>query len=313
MVNAAVIAPGLQVIVRDWLDANHVLLTCPDECVLIDTGSTARVERTLSLLRAPSALGERPLTTIVNTHCHSDHMGGNAAIARAFRAAICVPLDAAPVIDAWDTRELLLDYADQEAERFRHTSTIAAGDTLRLGAIEWQALAAPGHDMSALVFYAPEHRVLVSGDALWENGFGLVEPLDRLDERLAAQRATLERVATLDIACVVPGHGTPFTDARNALERAFERLDAYAADPLRLARHCLKAFFVFALLGRERMATADVPPYFERVPCYREYNERFFGIAPGTLARQITGELLRSGAIVERDGFLLAKPQSLSR
>ncbi len=34
------------------------------------------------------------------------------------------------------------------------------------------ALAAPGHDMGALVFYNPEHRILISGDALWQNGYG---------------------------------------------------------------------------------------------------------------------------------------------
>lgn len=299
------LAPGIQAIVRDWLDANHVLVTGGGECVLIDTGCSAHAARTLALLRDPRALGTGTLDGIVNTHCHSDHMGGNAAIANAFQAPISVPLDAAPIIDRWDTRELLLDYADQEADRFAYSSTIAAGDTLRIGGMEWQALAAPGHDMSALVFYAPEHRVVVSGDALWENGFGLIEPLDRLAERLAAQRATLERIAALDIAWVIPGHGAPFTDAGAALARAFQRLDAYTADPLKLARHCLKAFFMFALLGRGRMAASDLAGYFERVPCYRDYNEAFFGLAPHALAELITGELLRAGVIAQRDADVI--------
>src|SRR5688572_24117316 len=171
------IAPCVQAIVRDWLDANHVLVTGRDACALIDPGGSASVERTLALLRATGALGARPLARIVNTHCHSDHMGGNAGLARAYGAPISIPLAAAPVIDAWDTRELLLDYADQHAERFSYTDTIAAGETVRLGDVDWQAIAAPGHDMGALVYYAPEHRVLVSGDALWEYGFGLIEPL----------------------------------------------------------------------------------------------------------------------------------------
>ena len=299
------LAPGIQAIIRDWLDANHVLVIGSGECVLIDTGCSAHAARTLALLRDPRALGTRTLDRIVNTHCHSDHMGGNAAIARVFQTPISVPLDAAPIIDRWDTRELLLDYADQEADRFAYASTIAAGETLRIGGMEWQALAAPGHDMSALVFYAPEHRVLVSGDALWENGFGLIEPLDRLAERLAAQQLTLERIAALDIAWVVPGHGAPFTDAGAALARAFQRLDAFTADPLKLARHCLKAFFMFALLGRGRMAASDLPGYFERVPCYREYNEAFFGLAPHALAELITGELLRAGVIAQRDGDVI--------
>jgi glyoxylase-like metal-dependent hydrolase (beta-lactamase superfamily II) len=158
--------------------------------------------------------------------------------------------------------------------------------------------------MSALVFYAPEHRVLVSGDALWERGFGLIEPVDRLAERLAAQRATLECIASLDVAWVVPGHGAPFTGTGPALERAFQRLDAYEADPLKLARHCVKAFFMFALLARGRIARTELAAYFERIPCYREYNARFFGLAPGVLAANLVEELLRSGAITESDGEL---------
>ena len=30
--------------------------------------------------------------------------------------------------------------------------------------------------MGALVFYNAEHRILISGDALWEHGFGFVMP-----------------------------------------------------------------------------------------------------------------------------------------
>jgi glyoxylase-like metal-dependent hydrolase (beta-lactamase superfamily II) len=292
------------VIVRDWLNANHVLIAGRDECALIDTGYGAHAERTLALLRAPDALGTRALDRIVNTHCHSDHMGGNAAIARAYGCSISLPLDAAPLIEHWDTRELLLDYADQQAEPFACADTIAAGDILELGDVKWQALAAPGHDMTALAFYATEHRVLVSGDALWERGLGLIEPVDRLEERLAAARATLERIARLDITMVIPGHGAPFSDVDAALEYALKRLDAFAADSLKLARHCLKSLFVFALLARGAIARKQLGEYFAAVPCYREYDAQFFGLGSTALGNMLTAELLRSGAIVERDGIL---------
>ncbi|HSQ03075.1 MAG TPA: MBL fold metallo-hydrolase, partial [Burkholderiales bacterium] len=294
------LAPGIRVVVRDWLSANHVLITGRHECALIDTGYGARVEHTLALLRAPDALGTRRLDRIVNTHCHSDHMGGNAAIAREYGCPISLPVDAAPLIERWDTRELLLDYAGQEAERFACEATIAAGDVFRLGETEWQALAAPGHDMTALAFYAPEHRILVSGDALWKRGFGLIEPVDRLEERLAAARATLERIAGLDVAVVIPGHGTPFTDVDAALEYALKRLDAFSADPLKAARHCLKSLFVFALLARGAIARKSLPGYFAAVACYREYDAKFFHLGSTALGDMLTVELLRSGAIVER-------------
>lgn len=298
------VAPGVQVIVRDWLNANHVLIKSSNECVLIDSGYGAQARQTMRRIGAEDALRGRRLDRLINTHCHSDHMGGNAALARVYGCPISLPIDAARLIDAWDTRELLLDYADQQAERFRYSGTITAGERLRLGHLDWEAIAAPGHDMTALVFYQPDHRLLVSGDALWERGFGLIEPLDRLVERLAAQRATLERIAALDIAVIIPGHGIPFRETGRALETAFQRLAAYEADPVKLARHCLKSFLMFSLLARGRMPTGELPAYFGHVPCYGEYNARYFRLPTQELAKLIAGELLRAGAIAERDGAL---------
>src|SRR5204863_312683 len=78
---------------------------------------------------------------LVNTHCHSDHMGGNAAIARAYGCPIALPASEAPLIEAWDTKTLLLDYADQYADRFVVDETLDAGATYVWGDLEWRALA----------------------------------------------------------------------------------------------------------------------------------------------------------------------------
>lgn len=60
-----------------------------------------------------------------------------------------------------------------------------------------------------------------------------------------------------------------------------------------------------ALLARGRIAAADLPAYFERVPCYREYNARFFRLPAEALAAMVADDLLRSGAIVKRDGVFI--------
>jgi glyoxylase-like metal-dependent hydrolase (beta-lactamase superfamily II) len=120
-VTGIAVAPDVQVIVRDWLNANHVPITGRDESVLIDSGYGAHARQTLDL--TGNALGGRRLDRIVNTHCHSDHMGGNAALARVHRCTITLPAACALLVDAWDTRELLLDYADQQAEPFHYSGT----------------------------------------------------------------------------------------------------------------------------------------------------------------------------------------------
>jgi len=262
------------------------------------------VPLTLALLASRQGLDGAPLVKLVNTHCHSDHMGGNAAIARAYGCPIAVPASEGPLIETWDTKTLLLDYADQYADRFAVDETLEAGATYGWGDLEWQAFAAPGHDMAALVFYNPEHRILISGDALWRNGYGLVMPPEIDSAAMPATRATLEMLARLDVRVVIPGHGDPFADFEPAIERAFKRLAAFEGDSLRMARHVLKALLTFALLDRRRIPLADLTAYVDRVPVYRDFNARFFGLAPAALAATLVGELERVGA-VRRSGDCL--------
>ena len=299
--SAIALPPQLTVFVRDWLSSNQVLLKGGEGAVLIDAGYTRHAPLTLALLASERGVREGELAVLVNTHCHSDHMGGNAAIARHHGCRIEIPVGEAALIEAWDTRTLLLDYADQAAERFRVDGTLAPGDVRTWGDLEWQCIAAPGHDMGALVFFNPEHGILVSGDALWEYGFGFVMPPEMDPAALPATRATLEAIARLPVRIVIPGHGNVFAGAEAALERAFRRVDAFAADPERMARHAVKVIFAFALLDKQRIAVAGLPAYFDRVGVYRDFNARFFRQPAAKLAEWIVHDLEVAGAAV-RDG-----------
>ena len=294
----------VHVFIRDWLSANNVLLKGRAENTLIDSGYVRHVPMTLSLLATPQGLAGAALTRLVNTHCHSDHCGGNAAIQARYRCPIVLPQGEAPLIDAWDEKALLLGYCDQRAERFRYDEIVSPGETHLWGDLEWHALAAPGHDMGALVFYNPEHRILISGDALWHDGYGLVMPLEIDPRALPATRATLEMIAALDIVTVIPGHGEPFADVGAALERAFQRTAAFEADTLRVARHALKVVLMFALLDKQRLAAAELPAYIDRIEIYREFNQRFFRLPPATLAKLLVDDLERAGAVRRDDGWL---------
>jgi glyoxylase-like metal-dependent hydrolase (beta-lactamase superfamily II) len=295
----------MHVFVRDWLSANQVVLRSRDGGIVIDTGYAKHVPLTLALVASRMGLDGAPLAMVVNTHCHSDHMGGNAALARAYGCPIAVPAGEAPLIAAWDERALLLAYADQHAERFVADVALEPGSSHVWGDLEWRALAAPGHDMRALVFYNDEHGILISGDALWENGYGFVMPREIDPDALPATRATLDAIAALDVRIVIPGHGEPFADVHAALERAFRRTEAFEADPLRLARHALKVVLVFALLERERFPLAAMPDYVARIGIFRDFNDRFFRLPAGTLATQLVDELARVGAVRKEDGDLL--------
>jgi glyoxylase-like metal-dependent hydrolase (beta-lactamase superfamily II) len=297
--------PQLHVFVRDWLSANNIVLRSRDGNVLIDTGYVRHCPLTVALLKSARGLGTEPLSWIINTHCHADHIGGNAEIARIYECPIAVPHGEAPLVERWDGKALLYDYCDQSAERFSVDAAIVPGSTRVWGDLEWQALAAPGHATGGLVFYNPEHRILISGDALWEHGFGFVMPPEVDPAALPAARATLDMLGEIDVRVVIPGHGEPFSDVAAALDRARSRVAAFEQDSLRIARHVLKVNFAFVLLDRQSMALAELPDYFARIGLYRDFNAMFFRLAPDKLAELIVGELERSGAVKREHGSVI--------
>jgi glyoxylase-like metal-dependent hydrolase (beta-lactamase superfamily II) len=296
---------AIQVLERGWLSSNNIVLHAK-RATVVDSGYGAHAEQTVALIE--HALEGRSLGHLVNTHCHSDHMGGNAAIQRRFGCKTSIPRGEASLIDRWDERELILAAADQRAERFTYDETFADGDTLRMGEYEWRVIAAPGHDAHAVMFHSAETGVLISGDALWENGFGAV--FDRLFGRetaLAEARATLERIAGLGCRIVIPGHGSPFGDVDTALERALERLKGYEEDITRLARHVVKVLFTFAMLDKRSMPLPELPAYLERVAILEEINRGYLKMSAPALAEWLVADLERAGALLRRDGMVLAR------
>ena len=295
--------PTVQVLERGWLSANNVLLVDGDEATLIDSGYLSHAQQTLALLR--SALGGRRLGRLLNTHSHPDHIGGHASVQRAFGCAVMVPEGMARAVAEWDEHALLIRAAAQAGERFGHDGTLAAGARFVAGELEWQALAAPGHDMDALVFYNRERRLLISGDALWRDGFGILfaDVLGHGDG-VGETRRTLEALGRLAVDAVIPGHGAPFADFDEALERAFARLAAFEADGARIARNAIRGCITFMLLDARRIGLAALTRHLVDTPLYREANARFLDMDPDALTGWLVTELERAG-VARRQGDAL--------
>ncbi|SMG33794.1 MBL fold metallo-hydrolase [Paraburkholderia susongensis] len=243
---------SIQVFERGWLSSNNVLLVDDASAALVDTGYATHAPQTVALVR--NALKARPLDLIVNTHLHSDHCGGNALLQATWPCRTLIPAPEESAIRDWDEARLSFRATGQTCERFGFSGTIAPGAQLQLGALDWQVLGAPGHDPHSLMLYCADERILISADALWENGFGVIFPELEGESGFAEQQAVLDTIATLDVRVVIPGHGAPFTNLEQALERAFSRVAWLRADPARNARNALKVLIVFKLLDVREMS-----------------------------------------------------------
>lgn len=302
---SAPLPESLLVLERGWLSANNILGFDGAQATLIDSGYVSHAAQTVELIG--HALAGRHLGRLFNTHSHSDHIGGNAALQKAYGCEIIVPAGLHASIAEWDENALLLSPLGQQGARFQHDRLIAAGDEIEFGELSWQALAVPGHDMEALAFYNPERGLLISGDALWENGFGVIFP-ELLGEAdgLASTQATLEMLARLSISTVIPGHGSPFANVDTALERAFRRLDNFRNNIDQLAWHAIKVIVAFALLEKRRLPASAFAEFVSGLPFARDVNCRYLNLGDDQLSERLERELLLVGALRLEDDCLLA-------
>ena len=293
---------SMRIFERGWLSANNILFIGRDETALVDSGYLTHAPQTLALVR--HALGTRPLDLLVNTHLHSDHCGGNAALQAHYGCFTAIPAAEAEAVRAWDEDALSYKATGQQCARFGFDATIAPGDELVLGDLRWHALAAPGHDPRSLIFYCADEGILISADALWENGFGVIFPELDGESGFAEARATLALIAALDVRLVIPGHGAPFTDAKAALARAVSRLDYLEADPRRNAENAVKVMLKFLLLEHQQIALAEVAAMFAAIPVLAAARRRFLHMEPAELAECTITALVRAGA-ARVDGAML--------
>lgn len=290
---------------RGWLSSNNILLHGEEGATLVDTGYASHAQQTLALVQ--NTLGSRDLIRIVNTHGHSDHLGGNACLQAHFGCEILIPEGLHPSIADWDESALLLTSTGQYAPPFFTDQVIAPGSIVKLGDRYWQSIAAPGHDEHALAFFDPDSGILISGDALWENGFGVVfSELLGDTEGLTKLRRTLDSFARLPLTQVLPGHGSAFTDVEEALQRAYDRLSAFEQVPERMAWNGLRALLVFYMLEKRRLPTKELPALLRGLSLPKQISENYLGQDMDAIASRLQTDLIKAGALKEVEGYLLA-------
>ncbi len=234
--NAPRLPEGVHVFERGWLSANNILFTAGAQSLMVDSGYCTHSAQTVALVEG--ILGDRPLDFLVNTHLHSDHCGGNAALQLRYpNLQTLIPPGQSTHVTNWDPVALTYQPTGQLCPQFSFSQTLEPGAEMRFGDADWQIHAAPGHDPNSLIFFEPTHRLLISADALWENGFGVVFPELERERAFEEVGETLNLIEQLNPATVIPGHGSMFIYSAGVLENARRRLDAFVANPLKHAQH----------------------------------------------------------------------------
>jgi glyoxylase-like metal-dependent hydrolase (beta-lactamase superfamily II) len=176
---------------------------------LVDPG--AEGERLVAAVRASGA----QLDAIWVTHGHVDHVGGIAALKRAFDVPVYLhPLEE-PLYRAAVQHGLVFGLRVEEPPL--PDRALGDGDVLHLGSLTFRVMHVPGHAPGHVVLHG--HGVAFVGDCLFAGSIGRTD----LPLASAAHLAkSLERICTLDDETVVyPGHGPATTIGRERMSNPF--------------------------------------------------------------------------------------------
>ena len=297
--------PGLQVFERGWLSANNILLTDDDCATLIDSGYVTHEAQTLALVQ--NALNGRPLDQLVNTHLHSDHCGGNHHLQTHYsQLETWIPPGEAKAVSIWDAEALSYEATGQLCPRFKFEGLLQVGQILPLASLDWEVHAAPGHDPHSVILFEPTHKILISADALWANGFGVVFPELEGVEAFHEVSQTLDLIESLKPIWVIPGHGAVFDNVDAALEIARKKLDGFVQNPQKHGRYGAKVLLKYKLLELTEVENTSFMAWASEVPYLKILHQTH--AASMSLQEWLQDMLLdleRSKALVFQDNMIV--------
>jgi glyoxylase-like metal-dependent hydrolase (beta-lactamase superfamily II) len=267
---------------------------------LIDTGFVGHAEETLAWTQAHAGR----ISLVVNTHWHSDHVGGNGLL-QARGAGVAASAPDAEAVTRRDPGCCLAEYLDQPVAPYTVDEPLHDGQILRLGDADWEVIRTPGHTPGHLSLWQPEERLLVVGDALSDYDVGWVNLA--LDGPGAATTAvaSLHRLADLAARVLLPAHGPTPVDPSAAVEGALRRAQRLVDDPPGAVWYAARRIFAFALMIRDGIPIDEVEPYLH-ARAWLTDAARLLHTLPEELAAELVESMQLSGAVVLRDRRLHA-------
>jgi hydroxyacylglutathione hydrolase len=135
-----------------------------DRALIVDPGDEAD--------RILAAVDERGLTVegILLTHCHFDHIGAVAPVARETGAPVWCPQIEVPVLA--DIMSFVPFPGIGPYESYEADETVSGGERLELAGLEIDVLLTPGHSPGHVTYSIPDQAALFSGDVLFEGSVG---------------------------------------------------------------------------------------------------------------------------------------------
>jgi glyoxylase-like metal-dependent hydrolase (beta-lactamase superfamily II) len=198
-----------------------------DEATLLDTGLPTTPRDKLIPYFKEINLAPTRVTTIVNTHFHGDHTGGNAEMKALCQSRLMAHRDEVAYIEnpragmehyvqAYPKYNSYIGLTPEEIEAklprpAKVDRVLEEGDELKLSGRNFGVIHTPGHTAGSISLLDKNHGTLYCGDALQAEG--MIDSLayyHDVDQYLGS----LAKVEALELAAIAPAHGyRPYSEA----------------------------------------------------------------------------------------------------
>jgi hydroxyacylglutathione hydrolase len=138
-----------------------------DRCLVVDPG-----EEPDRILAAAETSGAK-IDAVLLTHCHFDHIGAVAPVAKASGAPVYCPQLETPVLA--DVMAYVPMPGIGPFESYEADETVSGGETLELAGMTIDVISTPGHSPGHVTYSVRDEATIFSGDVLFQGSVGRVD------------------------------------------------------------------------------------------------------------------------------------------
>ena len=188
------------------MENTYVLYDDSKQCIIVDPGCNTTQERN----ELKDFIKDHDLIPVklVNTHCHIDHILGNAFVAETYHLVLCAHEGEKPVLESGQQVSAMygIPYTPSPAIK----EYLNEGQTIIFGNTTLTLFFTPGHSPASLCFYHEASKKIIAGDVLFQGSIGRTDlpggDYDTLIRSIKTKLFTLP-----DDVIVYPGHGPTTT------------------------------------------------------------------------------------------------------
>ncbi|MFW6019045.1 MAG: MBL fold metallo-hydrolase [Bacteroidales bacterium] len=185
-------------------------------CIIVDpANSNAQEDQQLAEFIKHKELSP---VMLINTHCHVDHILGNAFVYDTWGLKPVIHEEGKGILEAAPDQAVMIGLSFRKSpapEKY-----VQDGQVLELGDDQIEVRYTPGHAAGSICLVMHQEKILISGDVLFAEGVGRTDlPTGNMD---LLQRSIQEKIMPLDENFTVyPGHGPSTTIGNEKMYNPF--------------------------------------------------------------------------------------------